>query len=100
MLDCYGNSTIEDNWSSTVAIFCLQTSKCFSIIITSFVQRFSLLYQMLPKTIADQLKMRKRVEAETFDSVTIYFSDIVGFTALSAMSSPLEIVDLLNKLYT
>ncbi|XP_070582987.1 retinal guanylyl cyclase 1 [Erythrolamprus reginae] len=59
-----------------------------------------LLTQMLPPSVAEALKTGAPVEPEYFEEVTLYFSDIVGFTTISAMSDPIEVVDLLNDLYT
>ncbi|XP_047440743.1 retinal guanylyl cyclase 2 isoform X9 [Mugil cephalus] len=59
-----------------------------------------LLTQMLPPSVAEALKVGGVVEPEYFDSVSLYFSDIVGFTTISANSEPIEVVDLLNDLYT
>nr|KAI8744822.1 receptor-type guanylate cyclase gcy-28-like [Biomphalaria glabrata] len=59
-----------------------------------------LLDQILPRSVADCLKAGHRVEPQAYECVTIYFSDIVGFTILSGKSTPLEVVDLLNDLYS
>jgi atrial natriuretic peptide receptor A len=60
----------------------------------------SLLYQMLPRPIADRLKRKSAVESEFFKSATVMFTSVVDFIQLSIEYSPMELIDLLNILYS
>jgi class 3 adenylate cyclase len=59
-----------------------------------------LLLNILPVPIAERLKSGETRIADNFAEVTVLFADLVGFTNLSASSSPREMVDMLNELFT
>ncbi|XP_063984062.1 uncharacterized protein LOC135166059 isoform X1 [Diachasmimorpha longicaudata] len=59
----------------------------------------TLLFQMLPPSVAQQLKQTQQVPAEYYEAVTVYFSDIVGFVEIAAENTPLEVVTFLNSIY-
>ena len=58
----------------------------------------TLIYQMLPKTVADSLKSNKTT-SEMFDSATVCFTEIDGFKDIARNCTPLELFDLLNVIY-
>uniref|UniRef100_A0A1I8IR76 guanylate cyclase n=1 Tax=Macrostomum lignano TaxID=282301 RepID=A0A1I8IR76_9PLAT len=60
----------------------------------------NLLYQMLPKRVAEALRNGERVDAEKFSMVTVLFSDIVGFTDICSGSSPEAVITMLNSIFT
>ncbi|XP_078258621.1 guanylate cyclase soluble subunit alpha-2 isoform X2 [Rhinoraja longicauda] len=59
-----------------------------------------LLYSIFPGDIAQQLWQAKSVQARKFDDVTMLFSDIVGFTAICEQCTPMQVISMLNELYT
>uniref|UniRef100_UPI003AAF21C2 guanylyl cyclase C-like n=1 Tax=Centroberyx gerrardi TaxID=166262 RepID=UPI003AAF21C2 len=56
-------------------------------------------FMLLPGPVVKSLKETGAVEPELYEEVTVYFSDIVGFTTLCQYSTPMEVVDMLNDIY-
>ena len=59
-----------------------------------------LLLNILPAPIAERLRRGERVIADRFDDVTLLFADIVDFTRISGEMSPIEVVALLNEMFS
>ena len=59
-----------------------------------------LLLNVLPAPIAERLKADSSAIADGFAEVTVLFSDIVGFTKLSARLAPAEVVERLNEIFS
>ncbi len=59
-----------------------------------------LLLNVLPPRIADSLKRQTGIIAERFEDASIMFADIVGFTPMAARLSPVELVELLNRVFS
>lgn len=60
----------------------------------------NLLENILPASVAEQLKTSSATIAREYNSVTILFADIVGFTAFAMHVEPTVVVSLLNQLFS
>ncbi|HEY9852336.1 MAG TPA: adenylate/guanylate cyclase domain-containing protein [Leptolyngbyaceae cyanobacterium] len=59
-----------------------------------------LLLNILPEVIAVRLKKDSCTIADNFAEATVLFADIVGFTKMAAHTSPVELVNLLNQIFS
>ncbi|XP_024941625.1 soluble guanylate cyclase 88E isoform X2 [Cephus cinctus] len=61
-----------------------------------------LLYQMIPKQVANRLRDGGNPidTCEMFDNVSILFSDVVSFTEICSRITPMEVVSMLNAMYS
>ena len=62
-------------------------------------RKSDLLNDFFPTKVAEALREGRKVEPEARDCVTIFFSDIVGFTQIASTMSPIQISDMLDRLY-
>jgi class 3 adenylate cyclase len=60
----------------------------------------NLLLNILPAPIAQELKREERTIADSFSEVSVMFADLVGFTELAAQTEPIELVEILNVIFS
>ncbi|MEC4985631.1 MAG: adenylate/guanylate cyclase domain-containing protein, partial [Oscillatoria sp. PMC 1076.18] len=63
-------------------------------------QTESLLLNILPAAIAERLKQKTSTIADSFESATVLFADLVGFTELASQYPAIEIVEVLNEIFS
>jgi hypothetical protein len=59
-----------------------------------------LLHNILPDKVVKELKEKGTTDPEHFKNVTVYFSDIVGFTSQSGQLEPELLISELNEIFT
>jgi class 3 adenylate cyclase len=59
-----------------------------------------LLLNILPEKVAEELKQSGKTEPELFESVTVCFTDFVGFTQISEKMTPSELVAELDRCFS
>lgn len=67
-------------------------------LVIALSNEFYYFYFYFSSSVAEQLKQGHHVIPEAFESVTIYFSDIIGFTSLASEICPMEVIKNANEM--
>eukprot|EP00127_Corallochytrium_limacisporum_P001455 Clim_evm8s57 gene=Clim_evmTU8s57 len=59
----------------------------------------NLLNSMMPASVVKQLTSGGNVDSKEYDEVTVFFSDIAGFTSLSSRTPPAKMISMLNRMW-
>jgi class 3 adenylate cyclase len=68
------------------------------MILVKQTQHEEILFKMMPANAIKKLR-RGQTVIEKYNNVTIFFSDIVGFTTIAGEMTPTEVMSMLNQLY-
>jgi adenylate cyclase len=86
---------------SIMTIISLVIFYVFSLLRREQHKTDELLLNIMPETIAEQLKADPgRTIADRHDHATVMFADLTGFTPLAAELSPDEVVEMLDELFS
>lgn len=86
-------------WNTIIVIQCFIFTIMIAIILVEKMQHRTLLHQIMPRRAVKKLQTG-RVVVDRYKIVTIFFSDIVGFTKMASEMGPLNVMKMLNDLYS
>ncbi|KAG2446709.1 hypothetical protein HYH02_008274 [Chlamydomonas schloesseri] len=103
-LDLY--LSLDEGWTPSwkhamISVTCVLSfvfSLMLFLVLVNRRQHMRLLHAMIPKKVIQTLR-RGKIFTESFDTVTVLFSDIVAYTTMSASMAPIEVVQMLDELY-
>jgi guanylate cyclase len=83
-----------------LAVFSVERRNALAALREEQAKSENLLLNILPRSIADQLKAETRTIADQFSSASILFADVVDFTPWSERLTPAEVVGYLDRLFS
>jgi len=83
-----------------LAVFAAQRRNALAALRVEQAKSESLLLNILPRSIAEKLKVETQRIADQFSAASILFADVVDFTPLSDRLPPDEVVGMLDRLFT
>lgn len=87
-------------WAYPLIIFgSIAFTLLLMLILVSKAEHERLLLNLMPRRAINKLR-KGEVVVDRFSMVTIFFSDIVGYTKMSAEMTPMEVMQMLNSLYS
>lgn len=92
--------TVSSIVIALLAYFVSRKNWLFELLQSEQAKSESLLLNILPREIAAILKNESRTIADHYEEASVMFADMVGFTPLSAVLAPVDMVDLLNEAFS
>jgi class 3 adenylate cyclase len=89
------NATVEESQNEKVNVL----SNIASDMEAEMGNTEALLERMMPAEVIEQLKSGQATQAQEYENVTVFFSDIANFTVLSGKTSTKDMLNTLNNLW-
>ena len=77
-----------------------QTARAEEVAEREYTRSETLLRNILPEAVAARLKSSTEVIADRYDNASVLFADMAGFTTRASQTSPLQVVQLLDRVFT